>query len=291
VVGDVKVDGSVVRDVHSAFGDIEVNGDKGVGGDINAGFGDVRVNGPVGGGIDAGFGDVYVDAPVRGDVDVGRGEVTLGPRGQVQGNVYYGSGEFRGNREAVNGTVATGGMRHDMDPEAGGFGIPDLVGWVFAAAAFAACSVLLAVLAPRPLLAAARRAEESPGWSLLFGLASVLTVLVLAVVLAVSIIGIPLLLLLAPAYLALLFFGVLVAAYFVGRRVVFATGRYRAGNALAAVVGALILAVAYLIPVLGGLLLYGLALFGTGASILALFPRRSPTYPSYEAYVQNRRDA
>ncbi len=49
---------------------------------------------------------------------------------------------------------------------------------------------------------------------------------------------------------------------------------------------------AYLIPVLGGLLLYGLALFGTGAAILALFSRRgSRTYPSYEAYVQDRRDA
>src|SRR3712207_7852190 len=48
--------------------------------------------------------------------------------------------------------------------------------------------------------------------------------------------------------------GALVAAYFVGRRVVFATGRYRGGNALAAMVGAQILAVAYLIPVLGGLL-------------------------------------
>ena len=57
-------------------------------------------------------------------------------------------------------------------------------------------------------------------------------------------------------------------------------------------VGAIILAVAYLIPVLGGLLLYGLALLGTGAAILALVSRRrSRTYPSYEAYVQDRRDA
>ena len=38
-------------------------------------------------------------------------------------------------------------------------------------------------------------------------------------------------------------------------------------------VGALILAVAYMIPLLGGLLLlYGRALFGTGAAILASFP-------------------
>jgi hypothetical protein len=185
-------------------------------------------------------------------------------------------------------------MGPDMDHEPDWFGIPNLVGWAFGTAAFAACSVLLAVLAPGLLLAAARRAEESPGWSLVVGVGSVPAVVVFAVLLAVSIVGIPLLLLLAPAYLAFVFFGALVAAYFVGRRVVFATGHYRGGNALAAMVGAIILAVAYLIPVVGGLLLYGLALLGTGASILALFsrrPRASAYASSYEEYVRDRRDA
>ena len=123
-VGDVTVDGFVERDVRSGFGDIQVNG-EGVGGDINAGSGDVAVNAPVGGEIDAGFGDVNIDAPVRGDVQVGRGDVDLGPRALVYGNVYYGSGEFRGNRDAVQGTVATGGMTADMDHEPDGFGIFD----------------------------------------------------------------------------------------------------------------------------------------------------------------------
>jgi hypothetical protein len=288
-VGDVTVDGTVEGDVRSGVGDVVVNGK--VGGGIKAGSGDVEVNGPVGGEIDAGFGDVRIDAPVAGDVEVGRGDVDLGPGGLVRGGVHYGSGEFRGDRGAVEGTIRAGGMGPEMDHDWGGFGILNIVGWLFAAAVFAACSVLVAVLAPRPLSAAARKAEESPAMSLLFGVASVPAVVVLCVVLAVSIIGIPLLLLLAPAYLALLFFGALVAAFFVGRRVVFATGRYHVGNAMAAAVGALILAAAYLIPVLGDLLLYGLALFGAGASILALVSRRpSRTYPYY-GYVGDRRDA
>jgi amino acid transporter len=64
------------------------------------------------------------------------------------------------------------------------------------------------------------------------------------------------------------------------------------GNALAAVVGAMILAAAIWIPVLGDLLLYALFLLGTGAVILALFSRRRPraSHPSYEAYVRDRRD-
>ena len=290
-VGDVEVEGLVEGDVRSGRGDIEVNGD-GVGGDINAGLGDVEVLAPVGGDIDAGLGDVYLDAAVRGDVNVGRGDLELGQGARVYGDVSSGSGEIRQHPEAVvDGKMVTG-MGSDMDHDWDGFGILSLVGWVLATAVFAACSVLVVVLVPRPLSAAAQKAEESPALSLLFGVASVPAVVVLCVVLAVSIIGIPLLLLLAPAYLALVFFGALVAAFFVGRRVVFATGRYHVGNAMAAAVGALILAAAYLIPVLGDLLLYGLALFGAGASILAFVSRRpSRTYPSYEAYVGDRRDA
>jgi hypothetical protein len=291
-VGDVTVNGTVEGDVRSAVGDVVVNGE--VGGSIKAGSGYVEVNGPVGGDIDAGFGDVDINAPVDGDVEVGRGDVDLGPGALVRGSVHYGSGEFRGNREAVEGTIRAGGMGpdmdHEMDHDWGGFGILDIVGWLFAATLFVACSVLVAVIAPGPLSAAARKADESPAMSLLFGVASVPAVVVLCVVLAVSIIGIPLLLLLAPAYLALVFFGALVAASFVGRRVVFATGRYHVGNAMAAVVGALILAVAYLIPVLGDIFLYGFALFGAGASVLALVSRRrSRTFPYY-GYYGDRRD-
>ena len=292
-VGDVTVNGTVEGDVRSGVGDVVVNGK--VGGGIKAGSGDVEVNGPVGGDIDAGFGDVDIYAPVDGNVEVGRGDVDLGSRAQVGGDLHYGSGEVSGNKEAVAGTIRAGGMGpdmdHGMDHDWGGFGILDIVSWLFAATLFVACSVLVAVIAPGPLSAAARKADESPVMSLLFGVASVPAVVVLCVVLAVSIIGIPLLLLLAPAYLALVFFGALVAAFFVGRRVVFATGRYHVGNAMAAVVGALILAVAYLIPVLGDIFLYGFALFGAGASVLALVSRRrSRTYPYY-GYYGDRRDA
>jgi hypothetical protein len=114
------------------------------------------------------------------------------------------------------------------------------------------------------------------------------------VALAVSVVGVPLLLLLAPAYLALVFYGVMVAAFAVGRKVVLATGRHRSGNALAAAVGAVLVAATALIPFLGELLLFALALLGTGASILALVYRRRaprPAYPPYEAFVSDRHDA
>ena len=110
------------------------------------------------------------------------------------------------------------------------------------------------------------------------------------VVLAVSIIGIPLLLLLAPAYLAFVFFGCARGRLLRGRRC-FATGRYHVGNAMAAAVGALILAAAYLIPCSAGSDLRSRPL-RYRSCLLALVSRRSaPTYPSYEACVGDRRGA
>jgi cytoskeletal protein CcmA (bactofilin family) len=285
--GDLEVHGLVEDDVHSGFGDVLVSGK--VKGDIDAGFGDVKIEGPVEGDVRAEFGDVYVNAPVKGDVNVGWGDVDLGPDAEILGNLECEGCEITGNRGAVKGHMMARGMALDFD-ESHGPGIIGFFGWLLAALAFAACAVLAAVVAPRPLTSAARRAEESPGRSFVYGLISLPAFFVLCVALAVTIIGIPLLVLMVPAYLALLFFGALVAAFFIGTRVLMVTGRYRVGNALAAVVGAIILAATTLIPVLGDLLLYALSLLGTGAIILALFSRRRPraSHPSYEAYVRDR---
>lgn len=292
VFGDAEVRGPVAGDVHSALGDVTI--DAPVGGNVNSGFGDVRVDARVGGEVDAGFGDVRVDSRVGG-IDVDHGDVHLGQRAEVMGPPHVGGGVVRSEPGAVvHGPPMAAGMMPDFGSADEDDDLIGYIGWFFAAAGFAACVVLAAVVAPRSLSAAARRAEEVPWWSLLVGLGSVPAVLVLSVALAVSVVGVPLLLLIAPAYLALVFYGALVAAFFVGRRVVLATGRYRSGNALAATVGAVLVAALALIPFLGELLLFALALLGTGASILALVSRRRmrrPAFPSYEAYVSDRRDA
>lgn len=285
VVGDVRVDGFVAGDVESGMGDVTINSP--VGGTVGSGWGDVTVEAPVKG-VKADFGDVYINAPVDGDVDVEHGDVRLGPAALVTGDVYSGSGEFKGNRSAVQGDVVIG-MASNFERPPGDSKLLGLIGWSFAALVFVGASLLVAVLAPGPVSASSRRIEENPGWSFLLGILSLPAMVVLSVVLAISVVGIPVLLLLAPAYLALLVFGALVAAFFIGRKVVLATGRYRGGHALAAVVGALIVAATYLIPFVGNLLLYALALLGTGAAVLALFSRRRSRVPSYGASFQARR--
>lgn len=302
-MGDVTVEdgGSVAGDVHSGMGDVEVDGR--VGGNLQAGFGDVEVDGAVRGDVDAGMGNVSIAGTVGGDMHLGRGDVEFGPGARVAGDLECGSCEIEGNRDAVQGALKLGGMRPGPDGFSGGpgpFGVLGLVGWFFGTLAFVSCAVLAAVLAPGPLSAAARRVEEVPWRSFIFGVASLPAALALFAALAISVVGIPLVPLLAPAYLALVFFGALVAAYVVGRRVVIATGRYHVGDALAATAGAGIVAATVLVPLLGGLLLFALVSLGTGATVLALLSRRRPgvgpagpaaTSASYEDFVRDRRGA
>lgn len=297
VMEDVVVKQYETRDyVYTAWGDVRVEG--AVEGDVSSGFGEIDIEGPVSGDVQAGFGDVWIYAPVGGDVDVGHGDVHLEPGATVGGDISRGSGSLYRDPDVAVGGAERVGMSSGLDGGETPFKdlFSDVIGWAVGTLVLAAAVVLLAVIAPRPLRSVTRSLEVAPGRSLILGLGSVPAVFVLAVLLVVTVVGIPLLFLLGPAYLALLFFGLLAAAYFIGRKVVLATGRHRSGDAMAAAVGAVLVSVVSLIPFLGGLALVVLSLLGAGATVSALLarrqrPREAPprsTYASYEDYLKDR---
>ena len=289
IFGDVVVEeGEVADEASTVWGDVLVRGS--VSGDVHSGFGDITTEGPVEGDVEAGFGDVRVGGPVGGDVKAGFGDLSLLRGARVAGKASLGYGSVR----AQHPEASVGGVRAaSLDDESSGAG-PGTVARGVATLGFVAAVVLLVVAAPRPLKASARHVEGAPGRSLLVGAASVPIVVVGSVLLALSGVGLLLLPLVWPVYLATVLFGAIVAAYALGSRVVLATGHYRAGDTLAAIVGALLVSAVSLIPILGGLLLAGLVLLGTGAAISALVARRPfgaprATYASYEEYLKARR--
>ena len=293
ILGDVVVEeGEVTDEVSTAWGDVVVRGR--VTGDVHSGFGDVTIEGPVGGEVEAGFGDVRVDGPVGGDVKAGFGDLTLARGARIEGEVGLGYGAVK--EQHPDASVGGGVQTAVPDDEDSSRASPGAVAKGVAMLGFAAAALLLAVVAPRPLKASARRIEGAPGRSLLVGVASVPVVIVGSVLLALSGVGLLLLPLAWPAYLVIMLFGAIVAAYSMGSRVLLAAGRYRAGDTLAAIVGALLLSAISLIPIVGGLLLAGLVLLGTGAALSALVSRRPsfgsprPTYASYEEYLKARRE-
>lgn len=271
-VGDVVVpSGTVQEEAYTVFGDVTIEG--GVEGDIRCAFGDVVVRGPVGGEVKSGFGDVYVDAPVGGSVDVGYGDVSFGPRAYIGDDLSQGNGQSRIDPAVVDGDVRHGMMSSGSPLIGGGVALANLTLWLLTTLGFCAVAVLFAVLARRPLGASARSLEHSPGRAALWGLVSLPTAAFFSVLLAITVVGAPLLLLSVPAYLALVVFGALVAAYCIGRRILVATGHHRGGEALASAVGAFAISVLYLVPFVGGVALFLLALLGVGAAISATIER------------------
>lgn len=292
VLGDVVVEeGQTAKEVRTVWGNVTVQGS--VEEDVQTSVGNIQIEGPVGGDVDVGSGNVYIDAPVGDDVDVGHGDLYLESRARVGGDISHHSGRFGSHPSAVvSGTQMTG-MASDLGDDSPVGAFSGVIGWAVMTLGLIAAAVLLAVAAPRPLRAAARSLEASPGRSVVVGLVSIPVVFVLALLLFITVVGIPLLFLLGPAYLALLLFGMLVAAYSLGRKVVLATGRYHAGDVLAAVVGAFLVAAAYEIPVFGSLVFTIFALLGTGGAVSALLAYRSSgspraTYASYEEYLRDR---
>jgi hypothetical protein len=295
VVGNVVVEeGETVEEVSTAWGDVLIRGK--VKNSVKSGVGNIRVEGPVGGDVHAGSGDVYINAPVGGEVDVGNGNLHLLSGAQVGGRISVSSGTVFRERETQVDVPQTVGMASDFDKDSPIGAFSSVIGWAVIALGLVASAVLLAVVAPGPLRASAQSLEAAPIRALILGLCSVPAVVVVSVLLAVTVVGLLLLLLLWPAYLALVLFGALVAAYSLGRKAMLATGRYRAGDALAAAVGAFLVSAVCLIPVLGGFVFVALALLGTGAAVSAFFARRRlgtprTTYASYEDYLKDCRDA
>ena len=272
VVGDVVVEeGETEEDVSTVWGDLVVEGE--VEGDVVSSLGNVEIRAPVGGDVEAGWGNVFVDAHVGGDLDVGHGDVRLGPNAVVVGDISASNGNLIPEPGAVMMGEVKGGLASDFGEDSP-FDAAGAVAWGIMTLGFAAAALLVAVAAPRPLRASARSLEDAPWRSLFIGVASVPVAVVGSVVLALTGVGLLLIPLAWPAYLALVLFGAFVAAYSLGRKAVLATGRYRAGDTLAAIVGALIVSAISLIPILGGLLLVGLVLLGTGAALSALVARR-----------------
>jgi hypothetical protein len=189
------------------FGDVVVAEDEEVSGQVVAVLGSVRIDGEVGQQVVA----------VLGSVD-------LGPRAVVHGDVVTVGGRLRRDRGAqVRGNVTEvslgdAGARINLSPWfdgwgpiqlSGGFGpVTKLFGSAlrFLLLALLACVAL--VLARRPVEASAQRVADNPAKAILVGLAAWLlfapVLFLVAFVLAISVIGIPLLLLLPFAVLVLL---------------------------------------------------------------------------------------
>ena len=277
--GRVLVAAPVNGSLRMAAGRIELTPDAAVSGDASLAGGRVTVDGAVNGTLRAVGGHVTLNGVVGGDADVAGGTLDLGPQARIAGKLTFRGGELNQDPAAQ----VTGGVTHETRNRHWGHheytpGERFMRGWLWTAGLVVLAALIAAAL-PGPSARMALELRERPWLTPLLGLVALSTIPVAAVLLMITVIGIPIGLLAIVAYAALLLVGYVSLAVVVGGLLLdrinpeaAARTAWRMGAAVLAMITLGLLART---PIVGGLVVFAALLVGVGMVVGAVMRRTS----------------
>jgi len=297
----VVVDGTVNGNVRAAGGVITVNGHVGrsitglaqqvnisssgrVDGSLLAAGETLSLFGPVGRGITAGGGTLQLGGPVGGKVVVWAQNLSLGPNTRIAGDLeYYAERQL----DTSGGTVAGQVRFHQIERQERQApllnGLFDFGGLVLLVGS-AILGALAIIFAPRPSARAVELGRQQPLLTFGVGLLALCVVPLAALLIGVTLVGIPL----ALAVAALYWLGILLAwpalGLVIGTELARRVRRSEPMPVLGAlVVGLIVLHLVTHLPIVGGLVAFlGLA-FGLGLIVQSFRRWRRPSEPGFAA--------
>lgn len=272
-------------------GGIDVPPDQVVEGDVVAFGGNVNVAGQVIGDATAFGGNVDISGEVTGQVVSFGGNVHLAPTAKVYRGVTVVGGTLqREEGSEVRGKIVETGPGGGAIPRfwpgvfswhfyrgpGDAFGvILAIMSAIITAIALAAIALLAAVVFPTQLDVVRRTMESAPLQVVGVGVLSALVSLMLTPILIFTCIGLPLFWL-AVAVATL--FGSIALGLLVGERLLLALHVKNITQVWSAIVGIVVIWIASLLPILGGILMLFVFFFGLGAVVLSRFGTISPPF-------------
>jgi cytoskeletal protein CcmA (bactofilin family) len=281
--GEVRISGAVDQDIYVGAGillegivgenarigggNIEIAPDGEIKGNASIGGGEILMNGVVDGYLQASGGRVVINGAVGGDLESTSGSLELGPNALVTGNLKYTSSEElkRDPRARVLGSIE----RTTPAGTPGWLGTGIFLIWT------AGLMLLAAVLVatwPGFYSRVDATLKTRFGVSLLLGLAGLIAIPIAAVILFITLVGIPIAVLTVVLFLALILVGYITANVALGD---WALGKFKPDRASliswrsgAAALSVLVIGIVGQIPVLGGLVMLGVLLAGIGGLAL-----------------------
>jgi cytoskeletal protein CcmA (bactofilin family) len=310
--GAVTLAAPVMGDARAYASSVELTPEAKVSGNADFVGDHVHIGGPIEGRLKAMGDDIEIDTTVDGDVDAIADHIALGPNARINGRLRYtSSGDVQRDPAAqVNGAVERT-LRTSVGPHSwrswsrDSRSFPDerldawgpFTGWQSSLRDWrdyyesrgltwlSGTSIVIALLMGALLPGLTRRlgatVSSQWGWSVFLGFAVLICAPILVAILAVTVIGIPVALLVVVAWLLLLFFGYAASGVALGDIALhqLAPARYNdaAARILAAVLAMVIVIAAARAPVVGGLVSFVAMLTGCGALLLQM--RRGTATP------------
>ena len=278
--GQLTVNGTIGRNARIAGGQVEFASGSQIAGNATVGGGDVKLRGTVKGYAQIAGGRVLLDGTVDGDVIASGGELELGPNARIGGKLRYGSRNAIKQDPAARIAGGVEQMKMPRGTQRDGHGERRFGGrgsWLWTIGLIVLALTLVGAL-PAVSRGVAETARTQPWLNVLIGFVLLVCVPVAALILLITIIGIPLALLLICLYLVLLLGGYVASCIALGE---WALQRFRpaASGAMpwrlgAAALAVLVVALLARIPFLGGLVSLFALLLGVGAVVYSLVRRR-----------------
>jgi hypothetical protein len=281
----VYVNAPIEGNARAAAGRIELGPDAAVAGDASFAGGQVIVRGAIKNNLHAAGGQVTIDGSVGGDASVAGGTLTLGPNARIAGKLKFRGGELiRDPAAQVTGPVehVRGRLhRHELTT-----GERFLRGWIWTLGLMLLAAIIAAAL-PGTSRRMAQELRDRPWMTPLLGFIALTAIPVAAVLLMITVIGIPLGLLAILGYVALLLVGYVWLSVVVGGMLL---DRFSAGSAAhtasrvgAAALAMLALALLVRIPVIGALVTLAALVVGIGMIVAVVFRHTPQTNGSVPA--------
>jgi len=289
VGGDVSIESTVGGELYAAGGNLDLTKASRIGRGASVAAGRVSIDGQIIGPLRASGQRIVINGEVTGDVRLFGETIELGPTARITGTLHHTSREFkRAEGALVGGPVTHEEMkreRRDRDDDwhrdrEGRFGGAPWIGAVTGFLGLLAAGALFMVLFPKFAIDVPERLRTAPWLSMAVGFGTLVGVPVLAVLLFISLLGIPLGVAALSVYPLLLLMGYLAGVLFIAQRIrqgfgrsSTATLRDTIGYLAAALL--ILLLIAWL-PWIGALSVFITLIAGIGACVLEWHRRRQP---------------
>jgi len=277
----ININGDVGGDLMAGCGKMNIASTARIGGDLLFGADIVRIDGPIEGDIRGSGREVTISNGVNGNVELEIESLTILPTANIGGDLNYTSEE---EADIQSGAQITGATTHKLPevkkdwakvfPFVIFFGVlAKVLSFLMALVA----GVVIIFLAPKKLTSITDAIGTRPGPSAGWGALIVFLTPIAALIVCLTIIGIPVGLIALTLYGIAIYLAQIPVGLFIGRWII---GRFRVVEGKAIMVGALAIGLAILkllslIPYFGFVVGLAVVIFGLGAVVAAERKRRA----------------
>ncbi len=279
--GNIIVNGNVTNDIRVAGGTVEIGGSVGdnvlvfsgnlisgketsIGRDLTIGAGSAVIDGTVKGNITGGAGNVELAGTTIGNVNLTvDNNLKLSPGAKIDGNLDYTSPKHAEISGIVNGkTTYIEKPAKEKGTESRITG--EILGYLW----LLLIGILCFTLAPQVSQKISENVPVNPFKNLLWGILFLIVTPILAIILLITIIGIPLSLILMAGYIVEIYVSRIFVGYWIGQYILKKLNRETKHRVLVLALGLLAVFIGINLPILGTFVHFVIIILGLGAIVL-----------------------